>query len=112
MCFLQDSVHKGLLDSLADDISCAVFGMANVVTLMYYGIDAATQVSMALLECQPGVLVAAFLPVVVLCAAFFSLPIGPAVQCVPGCKDFFGHQAAVVQLLGLLTFCHPTTKWP
>ena len=41
---LQDPAQKGPLDSLADDVSCAVFGLANVVTLMYYGIDAATQV--------------------------------------------------------------------
>ena len=41
----QDGKGKRLVEDWADDISCAVFGMANVVTLMYYGIDAATQVS-------------------------------------------------------------------
>lgn len=41
--FARVVANIGPLDRLADDVSCAVFGMANVVTLMYYGIDAATQ---------------------------------------------------------------------
>lgn len=39
---LQDPVQSLLLNIWADDLSCALFGMANSVTAMYYLIDATT----------------------------------------------------------------------
>ncbi|KAK9800226.1 hypothetical protein WJX73_001145 [Symbiochloris irregularis] len=39
----QGSKRQRLLDRLADDVSCAVFGLANVVTLMFYGLELATK---------------------------------------------------------------------
>ena len=41
---LQDSPHKWRLDKWANDLSCAVFSLANVVTIMYYIVDTSTHV--------------------------------------------------------------------
>ena len=38
----QDPVKSRFLNDWADDLSCALFGMANSVTAMYYLIDATT----------------------------------------------------------------------
>ncbi len=40
----QDNPWKGGLDSLADDLSCSIFALANVVTIMYYIVDTSTKV--------------------------------------------------------------------
>ena len=39
---LQDPIQSNFLNIWADDLSCALFGMANSVTAMYYLIDATT----------------------------------------------------------------------
>ena len=41
----QDNKWKDTLDRWADDMSCALFGLANVVTIMYYIVDTTTGVS-------------------------------------------------------------------
>ena len=41
---LQDSPNKWRLDKWANDLSCAVFSLANVVTIMYYIVDTSTHV--------------------------------------------------------------------
>lgn len=42
ICLLQDPVQSRFLNEWADDLSCALFGLANSVTAMYYLIDATT----------------------------------------------------------------------
>lgn len=42
MRVLQDSPQKRALAAWADDLSCAIFGLSNSVTLMYYIIDNAS----------------------------------------------------------------------
>ena len=39
---MQDPYNSRLLNTWADDLSCALFGMANSVTALYYLIDATT----------------------------------------------------------------------
>jgi hypothetical protein len=41
---LQDSRYRWRLEKWADDLSCAVFSLANVVTIMYYIVDTSTHV--------------------------------------------------------------------
>lgn len=41
---MQDSRHKQRLERWADDVSCALFSLANVVTIMYYIVDTSTNV--------------------------------------------------------------------
>jgi len=41
---VQDSPNKWRLDKWANDLSCAVFSLANVVTIMYYIVDTSTHV--------------------------------------------------------------------
>ncbi len=43
-CPVQDSPNKWRLDKWANDLSCAVFSLANVVTIMYYIVDTSTHV--------------------------------------------------------------------
>ena len=40
----QDSKYKQRLEQWADDVSCALFSLANVVTIMYYIVDTSTNV--------------------------------------------------------------------
>lgn len=40
----QDSQYKRRLERWADDVSCALFSLANVVTIMYYIVDTSTNV--------------------------------------------------------------------
>lgn len=47
ICVLQDSPHKWRVDKWANDLSCAVFSLANVVTIMYYIVDTSTHVRMS-----------------------------------------------------------------
>ena len=50
---MQDPQWKLWLEDWADDLSCALFSLANVVTGMYYMIDAATGRD-ALVSCTGG----------------------------------------------------------
>lgn len=42
--YMQDNKWKDTLDRWADDLSCALFALANVVTIMYYIVDTSTGV--------------------------------------------------------------------
>lgn len=44
---MQDNKWKAALDRWSDDLSCALFALANVVTIMYYIVDTSTGVSRA-----------------------------------------------------------------
>ena len=50
---MQDPQRKLWLEDWADDLSCALFSLANVVTGLYYMIDAATGRD-ALVSCSGG----------------------------------------------------------
>ena len=52
----QDSPYRWRLDKWADDLSCAVFSLANVVTIMYYIVDTSTHVRLDAPFCAPDCL--------------------------------------------------------
>lgn len=40
---MQESKSQKTLDRIADDLSCALFGLANAVTIMFYTLEATTK---------------------------------------------------------------------
>ena len=49
---LQDKQRKQRLSSLADRLSCALFGIANTVTALFFAIEKSTKVRWV--GCLPG----------------------------------------------------------
>lgn len=66
----QDSRYKRRLERWADDMSCALFSLANVVTIMYYIVQTSTNVR----TLQPGS--RAFARLIDIACTFFAVAVG------------------------------------